>query len=549
MPESKCLDTEQEDWPMRAFRRAYCGDDGPFEQVCRRLEMGFSVLVYLPGNCMSVAAQYVDGRSKTSSGGVVREWKEFLLHPGKTGSFADVLSGASDSVARLIDWLTRRDPGLPGAIFHNLDLLCERGGIYHMPEAQMALFSILEGTRRGVVLGLSDREAGRLPPELERAFPEKVWLDEITFESFPQLIPLKLQETLGSINDGAAWLIASRLRWSDPLRAVKIMLKTAERQDSLPKVLNDIWLATRPVEFRNMPKVRHDADGFPPDLVQCLKDGIVNPFNRWKQCQGADKQEAMAALRKLPPGVILYGPPGTGKTELAKWLASAVELPLRVVTAAEIKSVEWGEAEKRVHRIFAQARRASPCILLFDEADDVFPDRRDANSSVASSERGIVDAALQELEGFEGRPAGVLVVMTTNRFTTMDQAIRSKLRLHQRVPYPLTKEQVGKIVTRIALHYRFKLSGSIHQQLVDYFMGSILSDSRRDLGEVNIRRVLDDNLFSPREIQQAMLLLDHGIQEGEIEVTDADVARLKNYYEQLRAMQGPFVPPGAGRTV
>jgi len=519
------------EWNREIFQRAYNDNEGPFTKVSNRLSSGFSVLVYLPGNCMTAAAEYTKHTSN-------EEWSEYGKYPSDNVNISTVWNGMNGFVSKLFNWFSKKEGTKPYAIFHNLDLLLsdDKGGIYPHAEAQMALFSLIESTRNGVVLGLSDRNSGRLPGALERAFDEHVWIEEIAFNRFPFLISRNLGERLldnnQTIPEGTAWLIASRLRWSDPIRAVKIMQNVAERQNELKSILEQIWKATRSVEFIDPDEAftgdPKDITGFSTETTEFLQSAIIKPFQDWTNFTGNQKQ-CESKLRKLPPGLILFGPPGTGKTHLTRWIAKSIGVPVRVVNSADIKASLMGEAEKNMHNIFQQARRAAPCIIVLDDADDLFPDRSNVQSSTAGAERGIVDAALQELEGIYGRLEGVLVILTTNRFGALDPAIKARLRLYVQIPYPLDKMQIGEIVDSIATEYSFTLDNEVLDKLIERFFAPIIIDPAftASIDTPEQRKKVESNLFSIREIQQALSLLDND------SPTLADVERMDKYYKQL----------------
>jgi DNA polymerase III delta prime subunit len=532
-------------WTREVFTRAFCGKDYPFDRVCYRLENGFSVLVYLPGNCMTAAAEVV--RRKYTE----VQWTELCrLTTRPKGDLQSAAASQGKPVSELlktstnlfdaiVGWLTGGGlPKPPRVIFHNLDLLSDgRGSVDSSDAAKTALFYLTETTRSGVVLGLSDRDAGELPAPVSRPFAEKIWLDEISVGGFFRLIPRKLGKILadpgGNIPEGAAWLLASRLRWIDPIRAVRIMNTAAGEARSLPEVLQSVMQSTRTVEFLNPDEIEVvdlDADtrnptGFESRTVTLLQNAIIEPFRHWASFTGTQEQ-CQREIRRLPPGAVLWGPPGTGKSRLARWIAKTVNLPIRQVSAADLKRADWGLTERLVRELFRSARRAAPCVVVLDDADDLLPDRGSVQGAVASAERGIVNAFLQELQGFGGRLEGVLVILTTNRFGDLDQAAKDRLPIHLRIPYPLNEEQVHQIVLAVANSFGLILTDPIREQLVQQFLQP-LSPISGELTEEDRRR-LDGNLYSPRQIEAAMRLLigPHGNRPER-----EDVEKMQRYFE------------------
>src|SRR5258708_7472495 len=64
---------DSREWNQEIVRRAYSDhENAPFDRIRNYLDNGYSVLVYLPGNCMTAAANYINN---PSHGG--REWEEF----------------------------------------------------------------------------------------------------------------------------------------------------------------------------------------------------------------------------------------------------------------------------------------------------------------------------------------------------------------------------------------------------------------------------------------------------------------------------------------
>jgi SpoVK/Ycf46/Vps4 family AAA+-type ATPase len=175
-------------------------------------------------------------------------------------------------------------------------------------------------------------------------------------------------------------------------------------------------------------------------------------------------------------------------------------------------------------------------VLVLDDADDLLEKRSEQKSSTASADRAIVNTILQELSGFGGRIPGVLVVLTTNRFDHLDEAVRSRVPLHVRVPYPLEEKQVGEVVDAVAARYAFDLS-AVRQKLVQRFFATIHQELQPPKPEA-----ADENRFSPRDIEQAMLLLRNPDGSGRIRPDDFE--RMRTYFDRLPQPQHLLKPRG-----
>jgi transitional endoplasmic reticulum ATPase len=74
-----------------------------------------------------------------------------------------------------------------------------------------------------------------------------------------------------------------------------------------------------------------------------------------------------------PKGVLLHGPPGTGKTRLARAVANESDASFFHIAGPEIMGSAYGESEKRLREIFAEAANAAPSIIFIDEIDSIAP--------------------------------------------------------------------------------------------------------------------------------------------------------------------------------
>jgi hypothetical protein len=127
---------------------------------------------------------------------------------------------------------------------------------------------------------------------------------------------------------------------------------------------------------------------------------------------------------------LFSGPPGTGKTLLAGLIARELGYELYQIDLSQIFSRWIGETEKALDRAFDQAERAH-AVLLFDEADALFAKRTEVEDSHDRYANLAVNFLLQRLERYSG-----VAVLTTNKDTYLDEALRRRLSLHLQIEEP-----------------------------------------------------------------------------------------------------------------
>jgi broad-specificity NMP kinase len=133
---------------------------------------------------------------------------------------------------------------------------------------------------------------------------------------------------------------------------------------------------------------------------------------------------------------LFSGPPGTGKTLLAGLIARELGFELYQVDLSQVFSRWVGETEKALAKVFDQAER-SHAVLLFDEADALFAKRTEVEDSRDRYANVAVNFLLQRLERYSG-----VAVLTTNKDTYLDEALRRRLSLHLSLEEPEMPERL-----------------------------------------------------------------------------------------------------------
>ena len=121
--------------------------------------------------------------------------------------------------------------------------------------------------------------------------------------------------------------------------------------------------------------------------------------------------------------LLLHGGPGTGKTLTAESVAEIAEKPLYRVTCGDV-GTKAEDVEKYLESVL-HLGKIWGCVVLLDEAD-VFLEQR----SLEDMERNaLVSVFLRVLEYYEG-----ILVLTSNRVGTFDEAFKSRIQLALHYP-------------------------------------------------------------------------------------------------------------------
>jgi transitional endoplasmic reticulum ATPase len=163
--------------------------------------------------------------------------------------------------------------------------------------------------------------------------------------------------------------------------------------------------------------------------------------------RGSERIPESLRSELLPSGFIFHGPPGTGKTLFAKAVATSFEATILVVSGPEVTDMYVGESERKVREIFAEARRNSPAVIVFDEFDSIAARRSGREDGGARAGNAIVAQLLTEMDGF--RPElPVIIIGTTNRLDMIDEALLRPSRFRPiqiGLPDPEARRAIAKV--------------------------------------------------------------------------------------------------------
>ncbi|RLG95449.1 hypothetical protein DRO37_02300 [Candidatus Bathyarchaeota archaeon] len=203
----------------------------------------------------------------------------------------------------------------------------------------------------------------------------------------------------------------------------------------------------------------------------------------------------------LPPkGFIFYGPPGTGKTLLAKAIAGENDVWFYNIDGPSILQGKYGDPEKTIRDIFADARRNAPAIIFFDEIDSIAP-KRGTHDPVVDR---VVSQLLTEMDGFTPL-TNVVVIGATNRFEILDDALLERFTRHFHFTYPKNRAEKLEILKIHLRRYKDVLDKNITpEDVLKIFEKKILSPRKMADTVDDANRLRTKELEACRKLLEAM---------------------------------------------
>lgn len=121
-------------------------------------------------------------------------------------------------------------------------------------------------------------------------------------------------------------------------------------------------------------------------------------------------------------GFIFYGEAGNGKTLMSRVLAKELSVSLFFVDGSVIARELYGQSERQIVRVFAQAQKKSSLILV-DDAESVFPDRDwMKGESWHVAQNNILFHQIDNLDTSKS-----CLILTTNKYQLLDSALKDRL--------------------------------------------------------------------------------------------------------------------------
>ena len=282
-----------------------------------------------------------------------------------------------------------------------------------------------------------------------------------------------------------------------PQEEIETMTVTADDfisagEEVVPSVLRDDTIQVPDISWEDI----GGLEDVKQQLIECVEWPLTDPT----------LFEDLNA--ETPKGALLYGPPGTGKTMCAKAIANSCQANFISVKGPEFLDKFVGETERKVRDVFKRARAAAPCVLFFDEADAIMPERGAAGQSCGTQvmERTI-STFLAELDGMEELSPDpqkfVFVLAATNRPELMDRALLRAGRLSRHIHIGEPDEASRRQIFNIYLGgtpMADEISAGDYAERAKAYTGADIANVVREAKMLAIRRVVNSGGNSPRAI-------------------------------------------------
>ena len=386
-----------------------------------------------------------------------------------------------------------------------------------------------------VFLGFTDPNF-EIPEVIEKVFTVKYEIMGIGRDKLSQLILQREARKFG-VDRFNPFTLYKYLSGLNAVRARQVLGQLESRVDfdpNLPKSVELIYQDIRKLTLvgdLEVPRVDLEADiGGYKKVKKRIKKEILDLLLIKESMTSAEDVRAIEEI--VPKGMIFHGPPGTGKTFFAKAIATSLNATVSIVSGPELKSKWVGESEENLRKVFAQARKSAPALIIFDELDSFASARGTYTGS--GVEHSMVNQLLTEMDGFRKEEL-VFVVGTTNFEESLDPALMrpGRFEFAIEIPYP-NKRDRRTIFEIYARKFNLEFGDGVLEHLVKRTQGFV--DAARGI------RYSGDHLYAiMRGLKREQLR--RGAKQ--MTITEKDVDRVMG----ARAKKRVFLEESERRTV
>lgn len=213
--------------------------------------------------------------------------------------------------------------------------------------------------------------------------------------------------------------------------------------DTVKKVKSDGKNRTK-LKTQKVKGAGFDAIAGLNDLKQEMKRSVIDIL------QNPVKAEKYGA--KLPSGMILYGPPGCGKTFFAKHFAEEVGFNYMFATPSTLKSRYINATQENIAKMFEEAEKNAPTIILIDEINELLPNREGDSHEMAKS---AVNEMLAQMDRTGEK--GIFIIGATNYPDSIDPAMLRSGRMEKKFYLPPPDLELRKALFEMSLNQRKKV--------------------------------------------------------------------------------------------
>ncbi len=220
----------------------------------------------------------------------------------------------------------------------------------------------------------------------------------------------------------------------------------------------------------------------------------------------------------ITPSMLMHGPPGVGKTELARYIAGQLNMPLITIRSDSLISSFLGSTAKNIRMLFEHAE-SRPCVLFLDEFDSIAK-LRDDQRELGELKRVVV-SLLQNIDSLDNQ---TVLLAATNHAHLLDTAVwrRFSCKVEMTLPSESSRRSLFELFLKsfrdaedeagVLASVSEGISGAdIRQISEDAIRTAILSGSKsadtismlREIIQIRLKRQLDFSRTDDSDIQDA----------------------------------------------
>ena len=225
---------------------------------------------------------------------------------------------------------------------------------------------------------------------------------------------------------------------------------------------------------------------------------------------------------RVPKGILLEGHPGTGKTLLAKAIAGEAGVPFFSISGSDFVEMFVGVGASRVRDLFAEAKKAAPCIVFIDEIDAVARRRGTGLGGGHDEREQTLNPMPVAMDGFEEN-SGIIVLAATNRVDILDPAILRPGRFDRKVAVSLPDVRAREEILEVHSRNKRYAEDVDLKEIARTTVGFTGADLENLLNESAIKAVRDNRQYiMDEDIKKSFIKVGIGTEKRSHLVSERD---------------------------